>query len=133
MSQQNVERLRDGYAYFLANGDFREELFHPDFVWDMSTFRDWPERQTYAGLEGAREFMDDWGEAWEDWQLEVEEFLDAGEDVVAVVHQRGRSRATGLPIEMDFAMVWTFREGRQFRMRMYASRDEALEATGLDG
>lgn len=131
MSQQNVETLRTGYAYFAATGDFREDLFHPDFVWDMSTFRGWPERQTYAGLEGARDFMDDWRGAWEDWELEVEELLDAGENVVAVVHQRGRSKATGLPTEMDFAMVWTLRDGKQFRMRMYSSRDEALDATGL--
>src|SRR4051794_20968867 len=131
MSQENVESVRRGYAHFLATGDFREEALHPDFVWDMSTFRDWPERQTYAGLDGAREFMHDWREAGEDWELEVEDLLDAGESVVAVVRQRGRSKATGLPVEMRFAMVWAFRDGKQVLMRMYASPDEALEAAGL--
>jgi len=75
--------------------------------------------------------MRDWWEAWEDWELEVEELLEAGESVVAIVRQRGRSKATGLPADMHFAMVWTVRDGKQFRMRMYASPDEALEATGL--
>jgi ketosteroid isomerase-like protein len=131
MSQENVETLRRGYAHFIATGDFPEEDFDPDFVWDMSTFRGWPEHQTYAGLEGAREFMANWLEAWEDWEFEVEELLDAGESVVAVVRQRGRSRATGLPVDMHFAMVWTFRDGKQIRMRMYASPDEALTAAGL--
>jgi len=131
MPQENVEMIRRGYEYFAETGDFREEIMHPDFVWDMSTFRDWPERQTYAGLEGARAFMRDWWEAWEDWELEVEELLEAGESVVAIVRQRGRSKATGLPADMHFAMVWTIRDGKQFRMRMYASPDEALEATGL--
>ena len=131
MSNEDVERLRRGYAHFIETGDFREEFFHPDFVWDMSTFRGWPERQTYPGLEGAREFMDDWRGAWEDWELEVEEFLAGSDAVVVLVHQRGRSRATGLPTDMDFAMLWTFRNGKQHRMRMYASRAEALEAAGL--
>jgi ketosteroid isomerase-like protein len=131
MSQQNVEVIQLGYEHFVATGDFREEIFHPDFVWDMSTFRDWPERQTYAGLEGAREFMRDWWDAWEDWELEVEELLDAGESVVAILRQRGRSKATGLPTNMHFAMVWEFSGGKQVRMRMYASPDEALKATGL--
>jgi len=131
MSQENVEVIELGYEHFVATGDFREEIFHPDFVWDMSTFRDWPERQTYAGLEGAREFMRDWWEAWEDWELEIEELLDAGESVVAILRQRGRSKATGLPTDMHFAMVWEFRGGKQVRMRMYASPDEALTATGL--
>jgi ketosteroid isomerase-like protein len=99
----------------------------------MSTFQNWPERQTYEGIEGARQFMADWLEAWEDWQLEVEQLLDAGDHVVALVRQRGRSKATGLPVDMRFAQVWTFQDGRQTRMRMYASRDQALEAAGLQG
>ena len=131
MSRENVDLIRRGYEHFIATGEFREEIMHPDFVWDMSTFRDWPERQTYAGLEGARAFMRDWWEAWEDWELEVEEVLDAGENAVAIVRQRGRSKATGLPVDMRFAMVWAFRDGRQVRMRMYAHPDEALEANGL--
>ncbi|HEX6653760.1 MAG TPA: hypothetical protein VF072_13525 [Thermoleophilaceae bacterium] len=45
--------------------------------------------------------------------------------------QRGRSKATGLPVEMDFAQVWAFRDGKQVRMEMYASAGEALEAAGL--
>ena len=131
MSVENVETLRRGYEYYIATGDFLEEIVHPDFVWDMSAFRGWPERQTYAGLKGAREFMANWREPWEDWELEVDELLDAGERVVAIVRQRGRSKATGLPVDMRFAMVWTFRDGKQAWMRAYASPDEALEAIGL--
>ena len=128
MSQENVENVRRGYEHFLATGDFLEAIVHRDFVWDMSTFRGWPERQTYAGLNGAREFVADWRE---DWELEPEELLDAGETVVAIVRQRGCSKATGLPVDMRFAMVWTLRDGKQARMRMYASPDEALDAAGM--
>jgi ketosteroid isomerase-like protein len=133
ISQENLEALQRGYAHFIATGDFLDDVMHPDFVWDMSTFRGWPERQTYPGVDGARRFMTDWLAAWEDWELEVDGFVPGEEAVVAVVHQRGRSKATGLEAEMDFAMVWTFRDGKQFRMNMYASREEALEAAGLVG
>jgi ketosteroid isomerase-like protein len=132
MSQANVDNLRRGFEQFLATGEFSGE-FTPDFVWDMSTFQGWPERQTYEGVEGAREFMADWLEAWEDWQLEVEQLIDAGDDVVALVRQRGRSKTTGLTVDMEFAQVWTFRDGAQARMRMYASHSEALEAAGHSG
>ena len=74
--------------------------------------------------------MADWLEAWEDWQLEVEELLDAGDQVVAFVRMLGRSKA-GLPVDMRFAQVWTYRNGKQIRMQMYASRDEALKAARL--
>jgi hypothetical protein len=32
---------------------------------------------------------------------------------------------------MHFGQVWTIRDGKQLRMQMYASPEEALEATGL--
>ncbi len=60
MSQENVELVRRGYEHFIATGEFAPEIADPELVWDMSTFRGWPERQTYAGLDAAREFMADW-------------------------------------------------------------------------
>jgi ketosteroid isomerase-like protein len=131
MSQQNVESVGRGYEHFRGTGDFLQENFGPDFVWDMSTFRDWPEQHTYQGLEGARTFISDWVEAWHEWELEIESLHDAGDKVVAILHQRGRSKATGVPVEMRFAQVWTMRDGKQVRMEMYATPDEGLEAAGL--
>ena len=131
MSAENVEIIRRGYEEFLATGELAERITAPEFVWDMSTFHGWPERQTYQGIEGTREFLADWVGAREDWRLEVRDLVDAGDDVVAIVHQSGRSKATGLEVEMDFAMVWTMEDGKQTRMRMYADPDEALRAVGL--
>ena len=70
-------------------------------------------------------------EAWEDWELELEALHDAGDRVVALVHQRGTSKAAGMPVEMSFAQVFTLRDGKQSRMEMYSDRDEAFAATGL--
>ena len=131
MSAENVEIVRLGYDEFLATGELVERVTAPEFVWDMSTFHGWPERQTYEGPEGTREFLTDWVGAWEDWRLEVRELIDAGDDVVAVLHQSGRSKTTGLEVDMDFAQVWTIKDGKQTRMRMYADPDEALRAVGL--
>lgn len=131
MSAENVEIVRLGYDEFLATGELVERITAPEFVWDMSTFHGWPERQTYEGPEGTREFLTDWVSAWEDWRLEVRELIDAGDDVVAVLHQSGRSKTTGLEVDMDFAQVWTIKDGKQTRMRMYADTDEALRAVGL--
>ena len=52
MSQENIERLRRGFEHFAATGEFLAENVHADFVWDMSTFRGWPEQQTYLGHRG---------------------------------------------------------------------------------
>jgi ketosteroid isomerase-like protein len=132
MSRENVEMVKRGYEHFATTGDVLVEIMHPDFVWDMSKFRDWPEQQIYPGLEGARQFLSDWGETWDGgWELEVRDLLDAGDQVVAIMHQRGSSTASGLTVEMDFAQVWSVRDGKQIRMDMYADPAEALEAVGL--
>jgi ketosteroid isomerase-like protein len=102
MSEENVEVVRRGYEHWIATGELSSDLVHPEVVWDMSTFRGWPEQQTYSGVEGANQFLADWGETWEDWEVDVEQYLDAGEDVVTIVRQRGRSKATGVAVEMHF-------------------------------
>ncbi len=71
MSHENVETVRIGYQRFVATGEFADEIVTADFVWDMSNFHGWPEQQVYAGADGARTFLKDWTDAWEDWQLEV--------------------------------------------------------------
>jgi ketosteroid isomerase-like protein len=132
VSQENVELVRRGLTHRQATGDFLEEIIAPDFVWDMSKFTGWPERQVYGGIEGARSFIRDWTDAWDGWEFEAEEFHDAGEQVVVVSRQHGRSKATGMPVDMSYAQVFTVRGGKQVRMEMYASRAEALKAAGLE-
>jgi ketosteroid isomerase-like protein len=63
--------------------------------------------------------------------MEAEDYLDAGERVLVILTQRGRSKGTGIPVEMRFAQVWTLRDGLGIRMEMYASVEEALESVGL--
>ena len=131
MSQEDIERLRRGFEHFAATGEFLAENVHADFVWDMSTFRGWPEQQTYLGIEGARQFNTEWAGAWDDWEIEAEDYIDAGERIVVVLRQRGRSKATGVPVDMRLGQVWTLQDGQGIRMQMYASPEEALEAAGL--
>src|SRR5262249_32775937 len=123
--------MQRGFEHFGATGDFLAEIMHPDFVWNMSTFRGWPERQTYAGIRGARQFIAEWTEPWEDWEIELRALRDAGDKVVAITGQGGRSKASGVKVDREFAQVWTLRQGKQTRRDMYSSPAEALEAVGL--
>jgi ketosteroid isomerase-like protein len=131
MSQENVEIVRSGYERYRATGEFADQIVTEDFVWDMSNFHGWPEQQVYAGADGARAFLTEWSDAWEDWELELDALHDAGDRVVALMHQRGRSKAAGMPVEMSFAQVWTVRDGKEARMEMYSDAGEAFEAAGL--
>src|SRR5690349_12892140 len=118
MSKENVAIIRRGLERFQAERDLEPDITAADVVWDMSTFAGWPEQRTYDGIEGARQFLRDWLDAWEEWELEVEDFRDAGEKVVVIARQHGRSKATGLEVDMHFAQVFTVRDGKQVRMEM---------------
>jgi ketosteroid isomerase-like protein len=128
-----VEIVRRAYEQFRVTGQFVAEIVTPDFVWDMSKFRGWPEQQVYEGIEGARTFLREWTAAWDEWELELDALHDAGEKVVAILRQRGRSKLTGMPVEMSLAQVWTLDQGKQTRMETYSDPTEALKAVGLAG
>lgn len=131
MSQENVETVRRAFEHFDATGEVHRESLDPDFVWDMSTASEWPEDQTYEGIEAVERFLRDWLEAWDEWHQEVESLHDAGDKVVAIMHQRGRAKGTGMAVEMSYAQVITFRDGMQIRSQMYVDRSEAFAAAGL--
>jgi ketosteroid isomerase-like protein len=132
MSEENVEIVRIGYERFAETGRVEPERTTADFVWDMSNFHGWPEQQLYEGAAGAEAFLGEWIAAWDDWEIEVEALHDAGEKVVAIMHQRGRSKTSGMQVEMSFAEVWTLRDGKQARMQMYSDPNEALRSVGLE-
>jgi|SRR6266513_1580136 len=130
MSQENVDLVRRLYEHFEATREFLAEDFRPDFVMDLSKIA-WPEQPTYHGVEGVREFIAAWLDAWDDYHQEIKALHDADDKVVATMYMRGRSRATGLAVDMHFAHLWFVRDGQLARMEGYGGPSEALEAAGL--
>jgi hypothetical protein len=100
-------------------------------VWDVSNLG-WPDQQVYVGDEGAMRFMTEWADAWDDWEMEAEDFIDAREGVVVILTQRGRSKTTASRRDA-LRSVWTLQNGQGIRMQLYASVEEVLEAVGLPG
>jgi ketosteroid isomerase-like protein len=132
VSRENVDIVSRGFERLLATGELPEDSFAPDFVLDMSKFRGWPEQHVYEGADGWRRFLREWTESFDEWQIGVEAQHDAGEKVVTVCRQHGRAKASGLPVDMLFAMVITLRDGLQTRIEMYADPAEALQAAALE-
>jgi ketosteroid isomerase-like protein len=99
-----------------------------DFEWVVPGH---PEGDLRLGPESVFEFFREWTEPWEglvvDWELEQ----GAPERVLAIIHMHGRGRASGVPAEMHFSQVWTFRDGRAVRMELYWDNGEARRAAGL--
>ena len=70
-------------------------------------------------------------EAFEDYRVEPEDFIDAGEAVVVPVRITGRGKASGAEMELRAAHLWVIRKGKATRSDVYRTLGEALEAAGL--
>jgi ketosteroid isomerase-like protein len=69
--------------------------------------------------------------AWKSYQPEAREFIDAGEKVLGVVHEKGGIGNIGVFVERDPFQVWTLRDGLVVKWQTFERREQALEAAGL--
>ena len=135
MSDANVEIVRRVYDALADPGEDVIALWDPDVEFDVS--RDiWGAVMGgghYRGVEGVRAWMLDLYAAWEQLDIDLEELIEAGDDVVAVIRVAGRGRVSGIEMEYRPAGVWTIRDGRIVRVVWFVDRDDALEAAGIAG
>jgi ketosteroid isomerase-like protein len=128
MAEENVESLRHVYAKW-ERADFtpRFELYAPDWEWGWS--------DEFPGLGGVKrdpsnERLREWLSPWEQWRVEAEEYIPAGEHVVVLCRYTGRGKGSGVDVNSEGAHLWTFRDGRAVRLEIFSSRDRALAAAG---
>jgi ketosteroid isomerase-like protein len=86
-----------------------------------------------AGREAFLEFMDRYQATWSPYEATVEELIDAGDTVVAVLRETVRACGEGPPIERDAAQGWTVDRGRIVRCRMYRTKEDAFTAVSGTG
>ena len=86
--------------------------------------------RTYSGREGVRRFWHAWVEMWESMKVDVEDLIDRGDDVIALVHFRARARA-GLEVDQPVAFRFILREGKVYRFQAWWDRAEARRELGL--
>jgi ketosteroid isomerase-like protein len=114
-----------------SRGDFDTvlALHHPD--WEGFIPEEYPVAGTWRGLEGVRGFAEEWLEAWEEFRVVPEEFIEGGDAVVAKVRYWGRGRGSGVEVTDLWFYAYRLRDGRVISWRPYTDRAEALEAVGL--
>jgi ketosteroid isomerase-like protein len=84
---------------------------------------------------GRREYVDfirAWTGEFEDYSIQFEPLIDAGDDrVVAIYRQRATGKGSGVPVEWHGGMVIELRDGRAVRATNYFEPAAAIEAAGL--
>jgi ketosteroid isomerase-like protein len=82
-------------------------------------------------MEGLRAACVEWLDPWESYRTEIEDVIDAGDEVVVLTRDYGRRSGTAAEVSMLGAAVWTVRDGKIARACFYPYRADSLEAVGL--
>jgi ketosteroid isomerase-like protein len=137
MSQENVEIVRQAFEQWQQGGKTLDaipvEFYAEDVEWDQSTYPlvDFPDRG--AGRDNLLDALATYLSGWTSYQAEPTEFIDAGENVFTVLHEKAGIGDSGAIVERDLFHVWTLSNGRCVKWQTFQTRDEALEAAGLRG
>jgi uncharacterized protein len=114
MSQENVELVRRSFELWLC-GDVEAwiETVDPDVGWDIST-HPLPDVPNHGRGRDAlvTDMLATYASGWTDYSFELKELVDAGDNVIAVLHETAKMRDTGVPLDRDLVHLWTVRDGR---------------------
>jgi ketosteroid isomerase-like protein len=131
VSQENVKVVRTA-ANAASTGDWEAvfELYHPDVEFrDLQHAIDAPE--AVHGLEACRDLMAQWTDAYDEFSLEVYEYIDAHPWVVCDVRWCGIGKSSELPVDNRVAQAFQVEDGRIVRViDGYSDVATALKALG---
>ena len=133
MSREGLEVVKNAVERF-NSGDLDSmllDLYAPAAVWHSR--EDEPDTGVYRGREAIREMARMWGEMFEDIRFEIDDFIDAGEFVVAAGSISVRTRASDAVVREPYAWATKVHDGKVVEVREYRNGREALNALGLSG
>jgi ketosteroid isomerase-like protein len=141
MSRENVELIRalipppesDLAALFRDDELFEQTASALEAFIDpeVESLANWMGGTRYVGVEGFRSLWLDWLEPWTSYHTAVEELIDAGDQVLALIRDHGQRADTDAEIELTASSVWEIRGGKIVRVAFYTDRDDAFEAAGV--
>ena len=138
MSQENVDfvtalfsgaEAMDKQALLEALPGFITEIADPDIEWIEDPMR--ADARTHRGHAGVLESWTGWLEQWDEYDWQVERFLDCGEHVLVFARERGSGAASGVTVSSRIFVVITLRAQKILRWREFYDEQSALAAAGL--
>jgi ketosteroid isomerase-like protein len=138
MSQQNVEDLRAFLEPWSEepwtlerwqNGEVDMSIFAADVAYEDMNLPDHV-GETYHGHAGVVRAAERWIEPFEWLLVELEEIVDAGDDLVSFHRWRAKARHTGIEIDAPIIYRWVFDDHKVVRF-CSLSPEEGAEAEAL--
>ena len=130
MSKENVELV--GSVYRAGDPTRFFDLLDEEVEFDFSAYPV-PGSRVLRGKKAAIDWSRRWWGTWDEYALQPIEIIDAGNDrVVVLQREQARGKGSGAQLERRWAVVYTIRMGKVARFQPFKTREEALEAAGLE-
>jgi ketosteroid isomerase-like protein len=130
MSQENVEVAKAFYdAYNARNSEALDRLLHPEA--EITTLSARAGLGDHWSQETTKRYFEQLDEAWTDLRIEVEDYCELGELVVALGVLRGAGMSSHVEVARDFATVFVVRNSQIVVLDTYDNWNAGLEAAGL--
>jgi ketosteroid isomerase-like protein len=130
----HAELIRRSYRAF-REGDLESLLavYHPEAVWDMTHWQDFPDANVYTGLSGIKNLLRKLREVFGELDVQPVEIVEAGEERVLVMGQMTvRGKASGVEIQAPpSAQIIEFRDKLIARVEAYSDAESGRRAAGL--
>jgi ketosteroid isomerase-like protein len=129
VSEENVALVRKATEYYVATGEALWAALDEDLVvYDHDIL----DAGDYRGHEGYTRWFEDFAAPWSSFTISPQEFLAAGDRVIAIFKVNAVGAASGITVERQDAMVCEVRDLKVVRIDYYNNRQEALKAVGLE-
>lgn len=121
------EVVRRFFAAFDSDTDGFRDTLHPEIEWYPIEENRTPTR----GVEAAMWNRNEWLDTWDEHRFDLEEVVEEGDSVVALVHIVARGRGSGVEADLSFYAQVRVQDDKVAYIYDHEDREAALEAAGL--
>jgi len=131
MTSQRPEIIREMLEVHWNNGDI-DSVLAPcteDYEWHPLVVKSFEgEGKIYRGKDECREFFEGWMSTWDTWNLQVEDFREYGDQVLALTQVNAKGHGSGVEFDQAMGHLFEFRGDEVCRGESFLERDMAVEA-----
>ena len=123
-----IQRLYDAFAR--RDAAAIRQLFHPHIEWNQNA--GFPNGGRHVGADTVlNEVFPRFRTEWSEWRVTIDEYLDAGDTIIAIGDYHGTHKGTGKSMAAAFAHLYDVKDGRITRFRQFTDTAMVRRAMGV--
>ena len=124
---ENLDLVRRWLWAFENDADVFRNALHPDIEW----FPIEENQRRLHGVEAAMRNRNEWLDTWDKHGFDLEEVIEGGDGIVALIHITATGKASGVETDVRFYAHIKMKDHQIVYIFDHRDRTTALQAVGL--